>query len=1259
MAIEYHKRALSLVPQEHTLMPHVLASAGRSYLAESARSRDLENVNNAIQLLDRASSLMSDDNASNLGVLYLYPGLSMLFKQKISNHEGTPNPSDIMNYLNHGLQYAVGELAPISLLLDVGSAYIIRSAEHDVDTAIGHYNRALLLTPDGHPQRSLLLSYLGNSYLSRFRYQRDPADIEKSFNYHVLALLLTPGIDCADPKFLETLETYIDFTLKHLEDHKIVDNAITSLSQIISLLSDEHFVKPTILNNLGILYSRKSEYFGTVEDVEKAINYSGRAVALSRLDHKDRCRWLGNLGNSYYYRFNHLRCIADLNQAIEWQTQATLSTSPDNAAMPMLLNNLGTSYLSKFEYYNELTDLDHAIEIQGQAVALASDEAQRSTCLSNLGNSYQRRFERLGSLEDVDKSIQYKTEAISLTPGEFRGFYKLFNNISSSYEQRFEKFGELADLHKAIDYQERAIKLTPRGHADRPSVLSNLANSYLHRFKRLGELQDIDSSIECHVEAVSLVPEGSAVLHRYYNDLGASYHNRFDRLGELRDLDKAIEYQAQAVSLTLDESSKKPVLLSNLGGSYQGRFERLGNLGDIDSAISCQTQALLLTPNDDPLRSMRLNNIAYAYAGRFRLTKEVADVNEAIEHFNQAISLLDDAHTIKPQILESLGFSYCARFEYLGQLDDVEKAIKYQTEALSLMPQQHERMSNLLSSLGSSHRALFERINNPKDLELSLKYFRAAALSEIGHPSVRFISAHNWGALSLLNESPSTLEAHSLMMILMPQVVWLGLSMGQRYEVISAYVQRAATNAVLAAIYLHRYDLAVEYFEQGRSIVWNQILRLRMPLESVSASDPQLAERLERIARSLQLKDAQVLDESNQMPGLPPLEYSDPQYCRLAEEWGRLVEEARALPGCHGFLNPRQIVELMKAARSGAVAMINIHKNSCDVLGLLPKSESVVHIPLPEFSYDKAVTMRASFLDALRQGNIRNRSARRPVFSKLASHNAIEAILADLWNDLRSSPNERLRRVTWCTAGPLAFLPLHGAGLYEGFGSRVFDHVVSSYSPTLNALLNAIPSPTDFRLLAVGQLETRGCPVLPGTVVELDRVQEKVGDLGFMRLEGERATAESVLAAMGHHSWVHLACHASHHSSKPIKSAFRLYDKNLDLAAISSATVESRGLAFLSACETAMGNSQLPDEAVHLAAGMLIAGYPSVIATMWSIEDDDAPLVAEKVYAHVLKGSLPKLEETAEALHFAVADLRDSIGEKGYLRWLPYVHFGL
>jgi CHAT domain-containing protein len=177
----------------------------------------------------------------------------------------------------------------------------------------------------------------------------------------------------------------------------------------------------------------------------------------------------------------------------------------------------------------------------------------------------------------------------------------------------------------------------------------------------------------------------------------------------------------------------------------------------------------------------------------------------------------------------------------------------------------------------------------------------------------------------------------------------------------------------------------------------------------------------------------------------------------------------------------------------------------------------------------------------------------------------------------------------------------------------------------------------------------------PGTDVELDQIEKEFCQMPFTRLEGDRATSAAVLDAINKHSWVHLACHSFQHTSGPSASAFYLHDGQLDLATIAQKVPKHASLAFLSACQTAMGDGK-PPEALHLAAGMIMAGYPSVITKIWSIADEDASLVAEKVYAHLLEGGVADSRKAPQGLHIALGCLRNKFGERAFARWVPYVH---
>ncbi|KAJ7256330.1 hypothetical protein C8J57DRAFT_1650781 [Mycena rebaudengoi] len=91
----------------------------------------------------------------------------------------------------------------------------------------------------------------------------------------------------------------------------------------------------------------------------------------------------------------------------------------------------------------------------------------------------------------------------------------------------------------------------------------------------------------------------------------------------------------------------------------------------------------------------------------------------------------------------------------------------------------------------------------------------------------------------------------------------------------------------------------------------------------------------------------------------------------------------------------------------------------------------------------------------------------------------------------------------------------------------------------------------------------------------------------------------------------------------------------------------SMKLAFLSACETGKGDAKTPDEAMHLAASLLFAGFGGVIATMWTMNDDDGPKIADMFYEYLFKDCssdsvsprMPDLSKAAKALHLAVIAL--------------------
>jgi CHAT domain-containing protein len=221
--------------------------------------------------------------------------------------------------------------------------------------------------------------------------------------------------------------------------------------------------------------------------------------------------------------------------------------------------------------------------------------------------------------------------------------------------------------------------------------------------------------------------------------------------------------------------------------------------------------------------------------------------------------------------------------------------------------------------------------------------------------------------------------------------------------------------------------------------------------------------------------------------------------------------------------------------------------------------------------------------------------------------------------------------------------------------------VISSYTPTLSALLESSNRITNsvFKLLSVIQPSAPGVTSIPSTKQELECIGRLIGDRDHVILNGQEGTKGQVMKAMEDCNWAHLACHGAQRQDEPTKSGLILEDGHLTLEEITKINLPQAEFAYLSACQTTTGEERLSDEAVHIAGGMLLAGYRGVVATMWSIQDDLAPYIADEFYRRIMGGEgRPDNRGAAEALHFAVERLRKR-GDVPLTSWIPFVHLGV
>ncbi|KAI0083203.1 CHAT domain-containing protein [Irpex rosettiformis] len=978
------------------------------------------------------------------------------------------------------------------------------------------------------------------------------------------------------------------------------------------------------------------------------------------------------------------------------------ATEDDNPYKADIIANLGVSLNTRFECVGDLQDLEEAISLEQLANALTPDDSPaKHSRLSNLAASLFSRFGREGRAEDLEEAIELLTRAVELVPDGHVDKPTLLNNLGNSLYMGFEHSGSAYDLEKAIELQTCAVELTPEDDPKKPMWLINLGSSHVLRFKRLGNLEDLERAIVFERRSVDLTPDGHPNKPGYLNNAGGSLQTRFARLGDFADLERAIVLYTSAVELTSDGHLGKPMWLNNLANSLQDRYEHTRDAKDLEKAIAHQFRAIELTPDGHPDKPARLNSLGARLHTRYKQFGNLDDLNQAIAHYTTALTLTPEGHHDKPSRLRNLSNSLHTRFNEAGNVPDLEEAIRCSTWSVELTPENHAERALSLRLLGF---LFFTRLcsphahadDAPRAMEALLEAMQHLTSPPLERLQASVLYADVLTEFSHLFTTPpqlSLLEAWKHAISLVPQCIWLGNNVRGRYTSKELSIVHTAVNeAATAAISAGEYGLALEWLETGRAVVWSQVLQLRTPLDDLQRVHPQLAERLHNVSQALHLAASGSPSMSTRIQ-LPSSSHDiqAPSSHGYALEYNKLISTIHELEGFEDFLRPKTLSQLAGACASGPVVVIIVHKSRCDAL-VLCRAGDVIHVPLPDFSLLDAMAIQKLLWDSLRakrllsrcRGDMRDENDDRGGrVTAMDPPDLMRGLLAMLWNMVVKPimdvvctlvpPSNTLPHVTWCPTGPLVFLPLHAAGIYPSDdrvsvpSQTIMDLAVSSYTPTLEALLKprtkVTPAGQDPRVLIVSQPAS---PLainnpIPGTTTEAIIVMSLVGE--SKPLDDANGTVQAVLEGMATHEWVHLACHGIQNRMDPTNSAFILHDGHLTLSELMSHHLPNADLAVLSACQTATGDEKLSEEAVHLAAGMLVIGYKSVIGTMWSISDYVAPDVMKVFYTVMAEQVKAGGElQPAYALHEAIKVLRRSSGRGGmndFLRWVPFVHFGL
>ena len=142
----------------------------------------------------------------------------------------------------------------------------------------------------------------------------------------------------------------------------------------------------------------------------------------------------------------------------------------------------------------------------------------------------------------------------------------------------------------------------------------------------------------------------------------------------------------------------------------------------------------------------------------------------------------------------------------------------------------------------------------------------------------------------------------------------------------------------------------------------------------------------------------------------------------------------------------------------------------------------------------------------------------------------------------------------------------------------------------------------------------------------------------------------------------HLATHSTFDWERYLESHILFHGERLTLARLlSDESLDFRGarLFYLGSCESGLSALEAGgDELQGLVWALFLAGARSVMATLWSVDDQAALHMSQRFYHHYVRRGLP----LAQAYAQAVRDLRAPryAGEQAHnpYFWAPFVLYG-
>ena len=879
-------------------------------------------------------------------------------------------------------------------------------------------------------------------------------------------------------------------------------------------------------------------------------------------------------------------------------------------------------------------------------------------------------------MNDLNAAMKANEEAVKLIPPGHPNRAMYLNNLSTVLQRRYGRTGSIDDLNAAVKVNDEAVKLTPHDNPGRAMFLNNLGIVLLSRFDRTGSMEDLNSAMKANEETVELTPHDHPHRAMYLNNLGKALLARSQRTGSSDDLNAAVKANQEAVKSAPSDHPNLGMYLNNLGNALLTRFKRTGSTVDLNVAVKVNEEAVKSTPHDHLNRAVYLNSLGIALACRFARTESREDLNTAMEVNKEVIKLTPSDHPHLAIYLDNFGNMLVSRFDQMGSMDDLNAAVEAKRETIKLTPHAHPDRARRLANLGQVLQTRFEQTKSMDDLNAAVNAYDESLGSHQSPPNIRILSAIRGANLIYTQNLKSASRMLTTAVQLLPTTSPRTLHRDDQKTQLSEFDGLASHAAALSIRAEENVFEALRLLELGRGVMASVHFDTRSDITELENVQPELAKKFKFLRDELDLVNDNLVQNSLSDAQRTQQSHISRRY-EASKKFDDIITKIRSHDRFKNFLLGPSSNELKQIAIHGPIVFINASLFGSDAF--LITHDNITHLPLPRLTFSDLETKSKALLQSLDNTDRKKFNH----YNKLMTETlewlwdvVVEPILVELGFTETPENDNAWPHVWWIPVGWLSLFPIHAAGYYSIHGRKTaLDRVISSYTPTVRALHHArdqIKQLSTIRsqiVLMVNMPTTPNQNPLPFVDKEINAIDNLLPG-SIKRIKLRHPIKSEVVDIIRQCSVAHFACHGSVNNHLEPQILLKDWETNpfsvVDMVGIKLDQVQ---LAYLSACHAANNrNLALLDEAVHMAGACQLAGFPTVIGTMWQIPDEQSATVAECVYRAMLTED-DKLDsrKAADGLHFAIRKImireesKRAKGSKlfdGPMAWAPYIHVG-